>query len=210
LLVIKIPIFAYSDSETENILGKMRAHKAVVLDLRGNTGGSVSTLDHLLGGLFENDVKVYERIERDSTKSVSVSGRHSRAFTGKLAVLIDSESGSASEVLTRVVQLEKRGYAVGDRSSGRVMEAKHFLSAYSRVSFGVSVTEADLVMADGKTLEHVGVEPDVVVLPTPQDLASGRDPAMAKAAELVGVQLSPEEAGAILPYEQSERLDTSH
>ena len=78
------------------------------------------------------------------------------------------------------------------------------------VSYGVSVTQAALVMADGKTLEHVGVDPDILVLPTASDLKSGRDPAMAKAAELVGVQLTSEEAGKILPYEESERLDVAH
>jgi C-terminal processing protease CtpA/Prc len=155
-------------------------------------------------------VKICDRVGRDSTKSVSVKGRHNAAFTGKFAVLIDSESASASEVFARVVQLEKRGHIVGDHSSGRVMEARHYLSGHSRVSYGVSVTEADLVMADGKTLEHVGVEPDMVILPTARDMAARKDPAMAKAAELVGVPLSPEEAGTILPYEESGRLDVAH
>ncbi len=210
LLVVKIPLFAYSDSGTESIIGKMRAHKGVVLDLRGNTGGSVETLDRLIGGIFENDLKICDRVGRDSTKAVSVKGRHDSAFTGKFAVLIDSESASASEVFARVVQLEKRGYVIGDHSSGRVMEARHYHGRHFSVSYGVSVTEADLVMADGKSLEHVGVEPDIVIVPTAQDLASRRDPALAKAAELIGVQLSPEEAGSILPYEESERLNVAH
>lgn len=210
LLVIKIPAFVYSGYGMDIIINKMRAHQGVVLDLRGNSGGSVESLDRLLGGMFENDVKICDRIERDSNKSVSLSGRHKGAFIGKLAVLIDSESASASESFARVVQLEKRGYVVGDTSSGRVMEARHFVARYKDVSYGVSVTQAALVMADGKTLEHVGVDPDILVLPTASDLKSGRDPAMAKAAELVGVQLTSEEAGKILPYEESERLDVAH
>jgi C-terminal processing protease CtpA/Prc len=213
LLVVKIPEFIYSKSEADGIIGKMRAHTGVVLDLRGNTGGSVDTLDRLLGGMFENDVKVCDRVGRDSTKSISTTGQHNSAFTGKLVVLVDSGSASASELFARVVQLEKRGVVVGDRSSGKVMAARiypHEVSVNTRVYYGVSVSEADLVMADGKSLEHVGVEPDIVILPTPRDLASKRDPVMAKAAELVGVQLSPEQAGPILPYEESERLDIAH
>ena len=131
---------------------------------------------------------------------------------GGFAVLMDSESASASELLARIIQLEKRGFIVGDRSSGRVMEAKlypHEVSLGSPISYAVEVTEADLLMADGKSLEHVGVEPDILVLPTDQDLANKRDPALANAASLVGVHLTPEEAGTILPYEESEQFQTT-
>jgi carboxyl-terminal processing protease len=212
LLVVKIRAFAFSESDADSIIGKMRAHQAVVLDLRGNPGGSTSTLDRLLGGMFENDVKICDRVERNSTKPVFVTGRHHSAFSGKLVVLIDSESASASEVFARVIQLEKRGFVIGDRSAGRAMEAKHYpheVSVNTRVYYGVSVTEANLIMADGKALEHLGVEPDTVVLPTGSDLANKRDPVLAKAAELVGVQLSPEEAGTIPPYEESAQFDTT-
>jgi len=212
LLVVKIPQFEFSASEVDNIIAKMKAHKGVVLDLRGNPGGYKDTLERFLGGLFQFDLKIYDRVGRSSTKPVSTTGRHHEAFTGRFAVLIDSESASASELLARVVQLEKRGFIVGDRSSGRVMEAKlypHEVSLDSPVSYAVEVTEADLLMSDGKSLEHVGVEPDILVLPTDQDLANKRDPALAKAAGLVGVHLSPEESGTILPLEESDQFQTT-
>jgi hypothetical protein len=56
-------------------------------------------------------------------------------------------------------------------------------------------------MADGKSLKHVGVGPDIVILPTAQDLANDRDTFLANAAGLVGVTLSPEEAATAIPYE---------
>jgi carboxyl-terminal processing protease len=211
LLVVKIPEFAFSAAEVDSILGKMRAHRGVVLDLRGNPGGYADTLEGLVGGLFQNGVKVLSRVDRNGTKPVSATGRHD-AFNGRLAVLIDSESASASEVLARVVQLAWRGFIVGDRSSGSVMEAKlfpHETAVDSQVYFAISVTDADLVMSDGKSLEHVGVEPDVVVLPTSQDLANKRDPALAKAASLVGAHLSPEEAGTVLPPVESNKFQTA-
>jgi len=44
------------------------------------------------------------------------------------------------------------------------------------VVFGASVTEADLIMSDGKSLEKTGVTPDEIILPTPSQLAGGRIP----------------------------------
>lgn len=205
LLVVKIPVFGFSAGGVDEILGKMKKHKGVVLDLRGNPGGFTDTLDRLLGGIFENDLKIYDRVGRDSTKPVSATGRHHDAFIGRLAVLIDSESKSASEVFARAVQLEKRGFIVGDRSAGMVMEAKyhrHEASVGAGVFYGAEVTDAELLMADGKTLEHIGVEPDVAILPTAGDVANNRDVAMATATRLVGAKLSPEEAGTIFPNEE--------
>jgi C-terminal processing protease CtpA/Prc len=201
-LAIRIPEFTLSAGHVDAIIGRMRKHRGVVLDLRGNPGGFEDTLDRLLGGMFQNDVKIYDRVRRDSTKSVTAAGHHHDSFTGRLAVLIDSDSASASELFARVVQLEKRAFVVGDRSSGMVMEAKgypHELLLDSNVYYGQSVTDADLIMTDGKSLEKTGVDPDILVLPTPQDLASKKDPTMAKAAGLIGVRITPEEAGGMFP-----------
>ena len=84
------------------------------------------------------------------------------------------------------------------------MEAKHRddqVGTDTVIFFGTSITEWDMVMADGKSLEHIGVSPDETVLPSAQDLANGRDPVLARAAETLAVKLSPEEAGKAFPYE---------
>ncbi|HKM49365.1 MAG TPA: S41 family peptidase, partial [Terriglobales bacterium] len=203
-LAVKIPEFGFSAEEVDNIIGKMRKHKCVVLDLRGNPGGFTDTLDRLLGGLFQNDVKTFDRVQRSASKPVTATGRHHDAFIGRFIVLIDSESASASELFARVVQLERRGFLIGDHSAGKVMEAKRYRHAVGvdmGIFYAASVTVADLLMADGKSLEHVGVEPDIEILPTAHDLANACDPAMAKAAGLLGVQLSPQEAATMFPYE---------
>jgi len=67
--------------------------------------------------------------------------------------------------------------------------------------YGIEVTVADLIMNDGKSLEHVGVVPDEILLPTPDDLAAGRDPVLAHAAALVGAKLDATAAGKLFPFE---------
>ena len=129
--------------------------------------------------------------------------RGNNGFKGKLIVLVDSDSGSAAEIFARLIQLEKRGTVLGDVSAGAVMQSKFFetnMGTQNVVSFGVSVTEADVIMSDGKSLEHTGVIPDEVILLTGSDLASGKDPIMARAVEILGGILSAEAAGKMSKY----------
>ena len=56
-------------------------------------------------------------------------------------------------------------------------------------------------MADGKSLEHVGVTPDEIKLPAAADLAAHRDPVLAYAASLLGVTMTAEKAGSFFPIE---------
>ncbi len=203
LMILKLPGFSFNEVEVDSMIGKARKHKALILDLRENLGGSVDTLKYLLSGVFENETKIGDRVGRDAHKPMVTKPRGHR-FEGKLIVLTDSRSASASELFARVVQLEKRGVILGDLSSGKVMEAKDYsykIGADTVVFYGASITDADIIMTDGKSLEHTGVTPDEVVLPTAADLANNRDPVLAHAAEIAGVKLTPEAAGKLFPYE---------
>ena len=201
--ILKFPEFDFTESEIEGMVGKARKHKALILDLRGNPGGSVETLKYLIGGCFEKEIKIGDRIGRSEQKPM-VAKLHGHPFTGKLVVLVDSKSASAAELFARVVQIEKRGTVLGDLSSGSVMEAKHYsykAGIDTVVFYGASITDADIVMTDGKSLEHNGVVPDEIMLPSAEDLANGRDPVLARAVETVGGKLDPEAAGKLFPYE---------
>jgi len=202
LIIARVPSFTFDQGEANKLISQARKHKALVLDLRQNPGGYGESLKAMVGGIFDHDVKIADRVGRDSSKPMIAKSDH-RPFEGKLIVLIDSNSASASELLARVVQLEKRGTVIGDRTSGSVMEARsyHYQAGLEVATFfGASITDADLIMADGHSLEHNGVTPDELAAPTAADLASGRDPVLARAAEIAGVKLTAEDAGKLFPY----------
>ncbi len=204
VFVWKMPEFDLLTDKLDDFVGKFRKKKGLIIDLRGNPGGYEETLLRLLGNVIDHDVKIGELKRRKESKPMLAKTRGSDAFTGKLIVLIDSESGSAAELFARVVQLEKRGTVIGDRSAGAVMRAKEFshqMGVDTVFFYGASITDADIIMTDGKSLEHSGVTPDEVRLPTPADLAAQRDPVLAYAASLLGVTITPEKAGALFPIE---------
>ncbi len=201
VIVLKFPWFFYSAEDFYILGGKIRKAKALIVDLRGNRGGSVETMKYFIGMFFDHDVKVLDKVERKKTSPEVVKRERNIYFPGKVIVLVDSESASAAEIFARVMQLEKRGTVIGDRTSGSVMEATEFYFASSGVDYGAEVTVANLIMTDGKSLEHRGVTPDEVALPQPSDLASGQDPVLAHAAQELGVTISPEAAGKLFPYE---------
>ena len=205
LLVWKMPEFDFTDELADRVIKDARKHAALVLDLRGNPGGYVKSLEYLVGGVMDHDVTIAKRLGRKpNMKPQTAKARASSAYKGKLIVLIDSRSASAAELFARVVQLEHRGTVLGDLSSGSVMESRYYpwkQGVDTQFSYGASITDADLIMSDGKSLEHTGVTPDELILPTPEDLAKGLDPVLARAAALADVKLDAAQAGKLFPIE---------
>jgi C-terminal processing protease CtpA/Prc len=179
---------------------------SLILDLRGNPGGNAEVLERLTSRFFDKEVKLGELKGRRSMRA-PVARKRNGSFGGRLIVLLDAESASASEVFARVIQLENRGLVIGDRSSGSVMLSRQLVSAVEGIDgvimYGLSITEADLIMADGKSLERVGVAPDQMILPTALDLQGSRDPVLAQAVTALGGTLDPAAAAKMFPVEWS-------
>lgn len=206
-IIWKFPSSMVDEKAADAMIGHSMKYKSMVVDLRGNSGGSVDTLLlHLVRHLFDHDVKIADVQMRTKTET-SIAKSRGPVFAGKLVVLIDSQSKSASEVFARVVQLEKRGVVVGDQSAGAVMEAEvfpHHIDIDRVIFFVAEITRANLVMSDGNSLENVGVSPDVQLLPTAADLHNSHDPVLAHALSLVGERVSAEEAGKFFPVQWPE------
>ncbi len=204
LVIWKMPGFdIYDEKKLDAIMDRVKSRKALILDLRGNGGGLVVMNNRLIGHFFDREVKISDTKYRKEVKP-DIAKPQGNAFKGKVVVLIDSDSGSASEIFARVMQLEKRATVIGDRSAGAVMQSRHHghsVGLETVVPYGASITNADLIMTDGKSLEHTGVTPDELLLPTGADLAANRDPVLARAAELLGFKLDAEKAGSLFPVE---------
>lgn len=203
-LIWKMPAFDLEPEKVDGMMNKLRDKKALILDLRGNGGGYEITLQRMIGNLFDREIKLGDLVGREESKPVVAKSRGKDIFKGDVVVLIDSESGSSAELFARVMQLEKRGTVIGDRSAGAVMRARQISRTEGMdtvVFYGLSVTVNDLIMSDGKSLEKLGVTPDELVIPTGADLAANLDPALARAAALVRLKITPEMAGALFPIE---------
>jgi len=202
-IIWRMPTFDMENDAVDERIDKVKKFKTLIIDLRRNAGGAVETLQRLVGNLFDHDVTIGDMKLRKESKPMLARTRGDSGFKGQVIVLVDSGSNSASEVFARVMQLEKRGTVIGDRTGGKVMRSRlysHQIGLDTVVYYGVSVTDADLIMADGKTLEGTGVTPDELVLPTPDDLRAQKDSVLARAVAIAGGTLDPVEAGKLFPF----------
>jgi C-terminal processing protease CtpA/Prc len=204
LLIWRMSTFSTTDSHVDTMMGKAQKYKSLILDLRDNGGGSVEILKRMIGYFFDREIKIGDEKGRKKTEPLLAKSRGAGVFKGNLIVLVDHNSGSASEIFARIIQMEKRGKIIGDTSAGAVMESRFFemeTGVGNTLWFGASITIADLIMTDGKSLEKVGVTPDETVLPKGADIAASRDPVLSYAAKQFGVDITPEKAGTFFPFE---------
>jgi C-terminal processing protease CtpA/Prc len=220
----KLRTFEVEKSVIDKMMKEVMPRNKLILDLRGNAGGYVDTVIHLTGSFFDQDVTIGTEKLRRKTKERIAKGRRDNAYKGDLMVLIDSETGSASEVFSRVIQIEKRGRVAGDVSMGGVMTSLRYgiatetrapsLTGGSTPYYlsKLSISIADLIMADGNRLEGRGVVPDVRMTPGQVAIYKRTDPLLSYAAELMGSPITDEEAGKFYflvpkPEEAADKFD---
>ena len=100
--------------------------KSLILDLRGNGGGYLNTAIDLADMFLDKDKLVVYTEGRSYPKQETFATKGGAFEKGKLAILIDEGSASASEIVTGAVQDWDRGLVIGRRSFGKGLVQKPF------------------------------------------------------------------------------------
>jgi C-terminal processing protease CtpA/Prc len=153
--------------------------RAWVLDLRNNGGGSVPTFA-AVASLFIKDGTLGVTTDRSGGESyITAVGTQHKPYAQPLAVLVNSLSASASELLAADVQEYGAGRVFGEPTAGCFGNSQLFrLPDGSAMWITVRALQSGLQRRD---VHKQGVTPDEVVGRSRADLASGRDPQLAAA-----------------------------
>jgi carboxyl-terminal processing protease len=173
--VITIPSFynnLHADVQKELDSLSEQQVQGIIVDLRGNGGGSLTEAT-LLTGLFIDKGPVVQirdgagriRIEQDVDGKVS--------YDGPLTVLVDRYSASASEIFAAALQDYNRALILGEQTFGKGTVQQHrglgrIYDLYENPLGSVQFTIAKFYRINGGSTQHLGVIPDVL-FPSPID-----------------------------------------
>ena len=160
---IKLDQFAESSAEEmDAALWKLyeSGMESLVLDLRGNPGGYLTTAIELSDRFLPSGtiVSTHGRNADDNSRE---SANHAQTWKIPLVVLVDHGSASASEIFAAAIQENGRGLIVGETSYGK--GTVQTLFPLLSVSAGLRLTTAKFYSPDGREMAGVGVSPDVTV-----------------------------------------------
>ncbi|MBL3527778.1 MAG: carboxy terminal-processing peptidase [gamma proteobacterium endosymbiont of Lamellibrachia anaximandri] len=138
----------------------------VVIDLRQNGGGSLSEATELTGIFIDTGPVVQIKdafgkieVERDSDTGV--------AYDGPLAVLVDRNSASASEIFAGAIQDYRRGIVIGEPTFGKgtvqtLVDLGRFVPSNEADLGRLRLTMAQFFRINGGSTQHRGVVPDIL------------------------------------------------
>ncbi len=151
----------------------------IVLDLRNNPGGLLNAAVNVASQFLEQGIVVYSLDNRRERTDWPVQGG-GRALDIPLAVLVNSHSVSASEVLAGALQDHDRGPLIGVQTFGKgSMNLVHPLSNGG----ALFITFARWFTPDGRQIATEGIAPDIEIERTPEDIENDRDPQLERAIE---------------------------
>lgn len=167
--LITIPSFynnLHQDVKKELIKLKEQDINGIIVDLRGNGGGSLTEAT-LLSGLFFDKGPVVQikdgagrtRIEKD-TDGVTY-------YEGPMTVLVDRYSASASEIFAAAMQDYGRAVVIGEQTFGKGTVQQYrplgrIYDLYDNPLGSVTFTIAKFYRINGGSTQHQGVVPDIL------------------------------------------------
>ena len=154
--------------------------KKVILDLRNNPGGTVGAAQGLLGIWLDNQIAMTERRGSEIVKTLRTTGTPILGNI-KTVVLINGNSASASEITAGALREYGKATLVGQKSYGKgSVQIVLGLPGGSQMK----VTEARWYTPKGKNIDKTGIEPDIKVDLSSDDVNNNVDPQMDKAKSL--------------------------
>ncbi|MBX7056059.1 MAG: hypothetical protein K1X36_13985 [Pyrinomonadaceae bacterium] len=165
------------------------AKKALIVDLRGNTGGLLGPLYALSGMLTDDKIDIGTMIYKVGREPM-IARSMKNNFKGKLVFLVDRYTISAAEIFAGAVQDNKRALIIGEKTAGEALPA---ISVVLPTGGVMLYPIANFKTKTGRLLEGVGVVPDVPVTVDRKMLLDGSDPQLARAiAEIKQDKLFPQ------------------
>jgi carboxyl-terminal processing protease len=134
--------------------------KSLIIDLRGNPGGLLTSSVEVADKFLEQGSIVSTR-GRSPNEDFNYTAHRAGTWRVPLVVLIDGDSASASEIFAGAIRDHRRGTIVGVRSYGKGSVQGIFPLTIGGT--GVRLTTAKFYSPTGRPYSRVGVEPDVLV-----------------------------------------------
>lgn len=160
---------------------------AYVLDLRDNPGGLLQASIEI-ARMWMNEGQIVRTVDRIGGGDFPKANR--TALTNRpLAVLVNGNSASASEILTGALQDNKRAMVIGSQTFGKALvQSVHELGDGS----GVAVTIAHYYTPKGTDINHKGISPDIKI-----DLTEAQERQLATNPGMVATQFDPQYTRAL-------------
>jgi carboxyl-terminal processing protease len=181
--VIKVSRFGENtDSEWDDAVNQVQLDgaDAVVVDMRNNPGGLLTSAVHL-SSEFVSGTVVMQEFSDGSRKSLEADHR-GELLDIPLVVLVNSGSASASEIFAGAIKDYNRGQIVGELTFGKgtVQDALEFPGGS-----GLHVTVAKWLTPKGSSIHGEGISPSIEVSISDEDIEQERDPQLERALELL-------------------------